>query len=112
MATRTLATNTNLTAVVYSQSTTSLLPADLATIVNSILVDPNISNAQSSKRMVANFTGQGGFGYNGLLVVPCRGVIRLFPGDVVAVDRNAGTNVGWPIVVSADAIANGSWTLT
>jgi hypothetical protein len=44
------------------------------------------------------------------LFVPNRGVLRLFPGDVVAIDNLGGTNVGWPILVSADAIAHGSWT--
>jgi hypothetical protein len=34
------------------------------------------------------------------------------PGDVVALDNLGGTNVGWPILVSADAIAHGSWVFT
>lgn len=109
MATHTLVTNANLTAVTYSESPITLLPADLATVAQAILTDPNILNSQNSGRAMV----VGAFNFNGLLFLPCnRGVIRLIPGDVVAVDNNGGTDVGWPIVVSADAIANGSWTFT
>lgn len=40
------------------------------------------------------------------LYVPNRGVLQLLPGDYVAVD----TTTGWPIVLSAYAIASGPWT--
>jgi hypothetical protein len=109
MATHTLVTDANLTAVTFSESPNVLLPADLATIANSIRTDPNALNSQNSGRAVIG----GAFAYNGLLFLPCnRGVLQVYPGDVVAVDVNGGTNVGWPILVSADAIANGSWTFT
>src|ERR1700693_1300905 len=39
----------------------------------------------------------------GLLYVPNRGVLQVLPGDFVAVDAN-----GWPILLSANAIAGGS----
>ena len=41
----------------------------------------------------------------GLLQVPNRGVLQVFPGDWVVYD-----STGWPILVSANAIANGPWT--
>lgn len=110
MATHTLVTKANLTAVTYSQSPITLLPADLATIDNGIFNDPNVGNFQNSAR--SRFYPASGFAYNGILIVPNRGYLQVLPGDVVAIDNNGGTNVGWPILVSADAIANGSWTFT
>ena len=43
----------------------------------------------------------------GLLNVPNRGTLQVFPGDWVVYD-----STGWPILVSANAIANGPWTHT
>jgi hypothetical protein len=83
------------------------LPADLATIKGSMKHDPNQLNAQNSARAMA-----GDFTYTGFLFVPNRGFLRILQGDVVAIDNLGGTNVGWPILVSADAIAHGSWTFT
>jgi hypothetical protein len=107
MATHVLATSGNLTAITYSPSPQVLLPADIAVIKGGLKHDPNLSNGQNTGRTLG-----GGFSYEGLLFVPNRGVLRLFPGDVVAIDNLGGTNVGWPILVSADAIAHGSWTFT
>lgn len=46
------------------------------------------------------------FDFNGQLHIPRRGTLQLLPGDVVATDRITG----WPILVSAAAIAaSGSW---
>jgi hypothetical protein len=52
---------------------------------------------------------QGGLSAGGQLVIPNRGVVKVMPGDVVAVD-----NTGWPILVSQRSIAyTGSlWTFT
>ena len=61
----------------------------------------NIKNDQN----VAHPIMPGAFSFNGTLHVPNRGVLLLLPGDVVAYD---GT--GWPILVSAAAIAGGAWT--
>lgn len=49
------------------------------------------------------------FNFNGLLTIPRRGTLMVFPGDVVARDPTTG----WPILVSAAAIAaSGSlWNL-
>ena len=45
---------------------------------------------------------------NGFLHIPGRGDLKVLPGDVVAVD-----NLGWPILVSATSIANGTdWVYT
>jgi hypothetical protein len=75
----------------------SMLPADIASVANAILDDkvnthPIVPSAWSS---------------DGLLYLPqgrSPGGIRMLPGDVIAVDSR-----GWPIIVSADAIANGPW---
>ena len=42
----------------------------------------------------------------GLLTIPNRGVLKVRPGDYVMVD----STTGWPILVSAYAIASGPWT--
>jgi hypothetical protein len=49
------------------------------------------------------------FNFNGFLEIPSRGIIKVLPGDVVAID-----NTGWPILVSAAAIAYAGslWTFT
>lgn len=49
----------------------------------------------------------GAFEMNGLLYIPRRGVLQVLPGDYVAYDA-----AGWPILLSANAIASGStsWT--
>ncbi len=51
----------------------------------------------------------GSFSTNGELFIPNRGVLKIFPGDYVAVD-----NSGWPILLSAESIAfpKSSWTFT
>ncbi len=50
----------------------------------------------------------GAFSQSGLLFIPNRGILAVLPGDVIAVDAT-----GWPILVSANAIASGStsWLL-
>ena len=99
MATHTLVTagGQSLTAVTYSPSPNVLLPADLATIANGILVDNTFGNAFP-----------GAFNFMGILTFPQRGSIKVLPGDVVAIDGQTG----WPILVSAKAIAGGGWTFT
>jgi|SRR5215472_7363937 len=107
MATHTLVTKaaTTLTAVTYSQSPVTLLPADLAAVAQAILDDTTTSNMVG-----AGMTIPGAFNYMGILMIPGRGFLKVLPGDVVAVDP--ATGVGWPILVSSNAIANGNWTLT
>lgn len=47
---------------------------------------------------------KGAFSYNGQLFVPNRGYLKILPGDWVGVDSQ-----GWPILVSANSIANSNW---
>lgn len=101
MATSTLGTNatTSLTSLKFLPGYGSgMAPADIATINNAI-----------KNPLIANYFTQGGqFSAGGQLFIPGdRGVITLLPGDYVGVD-----STGWPIVVSANAIANGPWTHT
>lgn len=46
----------------------------------------------------------GAFSANGLLYYPNRGVLKILPGDYVGVDSQ-----GWPVLVSANSIANAAW---
>lgn len=68
--------------------------ADIATLNNAIKNDLNTA---------ANVVG-GSFSAGGQLFVPNRGVLTILPGDWVGVDTQ-----GWPILVSANSIANGLW---
>ncbi len=72
-----------------------LQTSDIATIANAIKNDQGNSGA----------IWPGAFDGSGLLAIPNRGILKILPGDLVAVD-----STGWPILVSANAIANGPWT--
>jgi hypothetical protein len=73
--------------------------ADVATINQAILDDQN-------RNLPSPGAGSTwGWSTTGKLFVPNRGWLQVFPGDWVAVD-----NRGWPILLSADTIANGLWT--
>ena len=74
----------------------ALLPADMATIAQAIKDDLN----------PAHPTWPGAFSFDGILFVPNRGNLVVRPGDVVVTDSR-----GWPILLSADTIANGPWSL-
>ena len=95
---------TSLSAVKYSQSpldSSAYLgtpPAlDMAALAALIKDDLN---------QTGNFAPNKFFDFNGLLMIPRRGLVRVLPGDFVAVD----TQTGWPILVSALAAAsNPSW---
>lgn len=111
MATKTLGTNGNntLTAISAAAGRTTaasdliegnfanISAADLATIQEAILND----------KVNGNPIYPGGLVREGLLYVPNRGVLKVLPGDWIGVDAT-----GWPILVSANAIASGStsWT--
>jgi small ligand-binding sensory domain FIST len=101
VATLTLGTaaTTTLVAVKWTASSQVLLPADMATINNTILDDLNVAHPQAS------LIGTGGFSYNGQLFIPNRGWLKVLPGDYVGVDPN-----GWPILVSANSIAGSGWS--
>ena len=97
----TAATNT-LVAVSFNQDTGLLTPADLATIQQHILDD------QAAAHPVAQVSGIGGFVREGLLIVPNRGTLKLYPGDWVAYDPATG----FPYLISALAAAGASWVHT
>jgi hypothetical protein len=94
MAISTFGTNANssLTALLASGS---MAAADVAAIVNLIKDDINPAHP-----IMPTAWSQGN-----LLYVPSRGILKVLPGDWVAVDSQ-----GWPILVSANSIANGPWT--
>jgi len=102
MATITLGTNatTSLTALAFKHgvgvvaSGAGMAFADVAALNNAI------KNDQGNAHELV-----GGFNGNGLLIIPNRGVLKVRPGDYVGVDSR-----GWPILLSADTIANGPWT--
>jgi hypothetical protein len=96
MSTKTLGTSAtnSLTALAFAPGV--MAAADTATIAQAIkgqnAVGRNVPEA---------FSG------NGLLHLPeKKGIIRLDPGDWVGVDPATG----WPVVISAYAIANGAFT--
>lgn len=102
MALRTMGTaaQTSLSAILYSQSplasTYSGGAADMAALTALIKDDLNPLSQSPNKF----------FDFNGLLMIPRRGMVRVFPGDFIAVDPQTG----WPILVSAAAAAsNPSW---
>lgn len=98
MATSTFGTNTtsSLTAITYSNVGAGISSADLAVITQGIKND-KINGLPVLK---------GAFSRSGLLTIPNRGTIKVFAGDVVAIDSQ-----GWPILVSAYSVAHGPWTL-
>ena len=95
MALRTLGTNANnsLNALLFARA--GLLPADLATF------RANVKNDQVNGRPI--FPGAL---EEGRLYIPNRGVLNILPGDYIAYDPTAG----WPLLISAAAIASGVWT--
>lgn len=94
MALSTLGSNANnsLSALPMSGS---MAPADIAALANGVLND----------LVNGNPIWPGAFAQTGLLFVPNRGLLKVLPGDYVAID-----NKGWPILVSANSIATGAWT--
>ena len=105
MATATLGTaaTTTLTALPFIYG---LAVADYATLAAAIKRDghnPNVSGNPTGPQPPIGVA----FQRSGVLVVPERGVLRLFPGDYVAIDAT-----GWPILLSARAAASASWVHT
>jgi hypothetical protein len=83
--------NNSLTALLTSRN---MAAADIAAIANAIKDGLN----------VAHPIYPGAFSSHNLLYVPNRGILTIQPGDFVAVDSQ-----GWPILVSANSIANSTW---
>jgi len=107
MALRTLGTNATTSLSGFVVGTNDLIPADLGTINAQIRGDPpgmSFFSTTGTNRPRVN----GAYVKKGWLIIPNRGSIILKDGDFVCWD----TTVGWPIVVSGDAAANGPYTHT
>jgi hypothetical protein len=110
MSTRTLGTNatTTLTAVPFPNLNNSATPqSDIAAVQQAIADDTplafsnagQLGNALPTNTPINVYLGAGAFSNNGLLIVPNRGVLKVWPGDWVGVDA-----YGWPILVSGRSI--------
>jgi len=102
VSTLTLGTNatTTLTALKYLHG---MNVTDLATINAAILNDGQQNAGQKYAAPSAKPIWPGAFTTDGRLFIPNRGVLQVLPGDYIGVDAN-----GWPILISANAIAGGS----
>jgi hypothetical protein len=93
MSTSTFGTtaNSSLTAMASSGAMLAADIASIALLIKNDLVNglPIYPEAWSQKQ---------------LLYVPNRGILQVRPGDWVGVDSQ-----GWPILVSANSVANSSW---
>ncbi len=103
MATQLLGTNANnsLTAVVWTGVATPM--ADVRAI-NQLIRD----DQQARHALAATSAAIDGFVREGVLYVPNRGALTLFPGDIVALDATSGQ----PILLSGYGRTAGPWTLT
>lgn len=98
MAVKTLGTNANNSiakALAYLPGMGSIPAADVANLDIAILDDQNPAHPIAHGFSMSS----------GRLFVPNRGILNILPGDWVGVDSR-----GWPILLSADTIANGLWT--
>jgi hypothetical protein len=105
MATATLGTaaTTTLTAVPF---TYGLVAADFATMAAAVKRDshnPAVPGGVSGPQPPIGLA----ISRAGTLIIPERGMLRLFPGDYIAIDAT-----GWPILISARAAASASWVHT
>lgn len=82
---------TSLSALLSSGA---MAAADIAAIAVAIKDDLNVAHPILGAS----------FSQHNLLYVPNRGILKVLPGDFVAVDSQ-----GWPILVSANSIANSTW---
>ena len=87
---------TTLTGVVWPASI-----ADAASIGLLILDDLNVDHP------IAAISGIGGLSHEGILSVPNRGQMRIYPGDIIAVDPATGG----VILITALAAAGGDWNV-
>lgn len=74
-----------------------------------LLSQPARSNLAVANLAFLRQDGGAGIGREALLSVPGRGMLKVLPGDIVAVDAT-----GWPILLSANTVAYAGtdWTLT
>ncbi len=74
----------------------AISPANVALFNVAVLDDQNVAHPQWPGALIPT---------SGLLSIPNRGTLKVLPGDYVMVDATTG----WPILVSAYAIASGPW---
>lgn len=99
MATSTLGTNAT-TSIPVAMAYTTVLASGADNIADFASLDGAIKDDQNVAHPVIH-----GWSKAGQLFVPNRGWLKVLPGDWVGVDSR-----GWPILLSADTIANGLWT--
>ncbi len=124
MALRTLGTTTTVILSAFTVGVNDVIQSDVATMLTQIRADEVSKGAygrgnNSGQGVTPSADGNTRFRVNqpylqgGQLWIPNRGKLQLRVGDVIAWDN---TGVGWPMVVSGDAIvANGAtsrWVLT
>ena len=88
----------------------------VALMNNAIRIDPvskgqfGVSSTKPYTTDVGTFRQRANQPYSrqGMFFLPQRGKLVLRAGDIIAWDAT----VGWPVVVSADAAANGGWTVS
>ena len=105
MALLTLGTNSTTSLQAFAWSGNPQHQADVATLNSQILNDQIHGPVGLGKIWPEAFARAGN-----ILNIPNRGVLKLFPGDVIAYD----VATGWPILVSGLAISSGSsvWSLS
>ncbi|TSA41093.1 MAG: hypothetical protein D4R58_01870 [Betaproteobacteria bacterium] len=82
----------------------------VARLISSTSVQLSAAATGSNSERVAFVRPQApGLVTNGLLSIPNRGMLKVLPGDIIALD-----NTGWPILVSKNAVgyAGSQWVLT
>ena len=106
MATKTLGTNTTATLTALAVNPANA-QADVATISQGILSDGLVGTfgAGLTSSFAKGAIYPGAWELDGMLYIPNRGVLKVFPGDWVGIDSQ-----GWPVLISANSIANGPWT--
>lgn len=106
MALKTAGTNSTTSLSAFQPLVNDVIPADLATLNTQIRLDPVTYNAanQGSTRFRVNEP----YNRRGILIIPGRGILQIKSNDYIIWD----TTTGWPLLLSADAAANGPWTHT
>lgn len=104
MATLTLGSNANNTLTALKWLPGGMNTTDFATLQQLILDDQSTPlGALANAAPAAKPVFPGALTTSGRLYVPNRGYLMILPGDFIGVDAN-----GWPILLSANAIAGGS----
>jgi hypothetical protein len=111
---RTVGTNANNSLNGFLVGTDDLVPANVANLLTGspgpgigIRTEIPMVNQVLQTGIPRNLIN-GAYTQQGTLLIPGRGVLVLRPGDFIGVDLNTG----WPILLSADCAANGTWTHT